>query len=197
MPVATTLMALTPDPNAQSAESATTPAGTPPDREAAQERLVQRHVRDVWRFLRLLGCAADEADELTQDSFVVALQKGTGDRNPHEVAAFLRRTARHLFLRTRQRDHRRAQLLAQRTERLLDRAAAEQGASNGDAKVAALRQCLAELSERPRRIVELFYAEQRSRRDIATTLGLQETGVKTALQRIRTTLRDCLTRKMS
>lgn len=158
------------------------------------EQLVRRHLRQVWRFLRLLGCEPEEADDLTQETFVVALSKGTGDRDARQVAAFLRRTARHLFLRSREQRGRRARLLAAAAERLFERACGDDGA---DAGVAALRDCVAELGERPRRIVRLFYGEGRSRAAVAAALDMQETGVKTALQRLRDSLRECMRRKMT
>jgi RNA polymerase sigma-70 factor (ECF subfamily) len=167
------------------------PAPLPGD---PREQLVRQHLRLVWRFLRLLGCAPEEADDLTQETFVVTLQKGTGDRNTHEVAAFLRRTARHLFLRSREKSNRREALLAAAAEGMWARV---HGDDDGGRTVAALRQCTAELGERSRQVVRLFYGESRSRTEIAAILGMQETGVKTALQRIRGALRECLQRKMS
>ena len=49
---------------------------------------------------RMLGCTPDLADDLTQESFAIALTKGATDRDPPATAAFLRQTARFLYLRT-------------------------------------------------------------------------------------------------
>ena len=67
------------------------------------EALVNRHVRAVWRYLRMHGADPHEADDLTQEAFVVALQKGAAHLDPAATATFLRRTARFLFLRLRAR----------------------------------------------------------------------------------------------
>jgi len=157
--------------------------------DAANEALVRRHVRGVWRFLRLLGCSPDEADDLTQEVFLVALRKGTGDRDAREVAAFLRNTARHLFLRSRRLRGRRAEQQARLAEQLFGQACGEDG---GDRRVEALRGCVEQLAERSRALVRMFYGEERSRAEVAAVLGIKETGVKTALQRVRQSLRECL-----
>ena len=160
---------------------------------AAEEALVRRHVRGVWRFLRVLGCTADEADDLTQEAFLVALRKGTGDRDEREVAAFLRQTARHLWLRSRRQQGRLAEQHARLAEEVFAQAAGDDG---GDARVEALRACVQQLAERSRTLVRLFYGEERSRADVAAALGIRENGVKTALQRVRQSLRECLGRSV-
>ncbi|MCK5943783.1 MAG: sigma-70 family RNA polymerase sigma factor, partial [Planctomycetes bacterium] len=164
------------------------PNAAPP---TADEQLVRRHVRGVWRFLRVLGCAPDEADDLTQEAFLVALRKGTGDRGERQVAAFLRQTARHLFLRSRRLRGRRAERHAALVEEVFAAACGDDG---GDARVEALRGCVEQLPERSRSLVRMFYGEERSREDVARALGMKETGVKTALQRLRRSLRECLQR---
>ncbi len=165
----------------------------PPPPDSPLEQLVHLHLRGVWRFLRLLGCARDEADDLTQETFIIAFRKGLSDRSPPQVAAFLRRTARHLFLRSRHQRDRRARLLAAAAESLWQRSCAADG---GDRRISALRECLAELATKARQLVRMFYAEGRSRAEVAASLGMQETGVKTALQRTRSTLKECVGRKI-
>lgn len=156
---------------------------------------MHQQVRGLWRFLRLLGCSPDEADDLTQEAFLVALRKGTGDRDEHEVAAFLRATARHLFLRSRRLHGRRAERHAALVEDVFARTCGGDG-DGGDARLDALRACVEQLAGRSRSLIRLFYGEQRSRAEVAAALGIRETGVKTALQRVRHSLRECLQRSM-
>lgn len=160
---------------------------------AERERLVRTHLRGIWRHLRTLGCPAFEADDLVQETFVVAFEKGLGDRDQHETAAFLRKTARHLWLRSRSKQGRRAELLAAAAEELWARLCRD---DSGDDAGAALRDCIQGLGDRARRLVTLFYGEQRSRAEVAAALGMQETGVKTALQRVRSVLRECVQEKL-
>ncbi|HLQ37550.1 MAG TPA: hypothetical protein VK348_07100, partial [Planctomycetota bacterium] len=63
---------------------------------------------------------------------------------------------------------------------------------------AALRACVERLDGRARRAVELSYGigadDPSSRARVAVELGMKENGVKTLLQRVRQTLRECVQR---
>lgn len=169
-----------------------TMAPPPPATAVRADDVVAAHRRGVWRFLRLLGCDAAEADDLAQEVLVVALRR-LGDGG-EATAAFLRGVARHLFLRSRAKERRRHELLADAAERLWARYCAD---GSGDAALASLRECVAGLGRRERELVRLFYGEETSRPTAAAALGLRETGVKTALQRLRARLRACLRRRLA
>lgn len=156
---------------------------------------IRRHLHGVWRYLRMHGAAPHEADDLVQEAFVVAVQKGALALEPAATAAFLRRTARFLFLRSR-RDAREAIALADSVDELWDRDCA---ADDGDGLLERLRECVQRLPERSRRAVELGYglhADEPARRgEMAAALGLQANGVKTLMQRVRAWLRTCIERR--
>jgi RNA polymerase sigma-70 factor (ECF subfamily) len=162
------------------------PAADP--REAA----VRRHVLGVWRYLRMLGCSPDQAEDLAQDAFVTALAKGATDRDPAALGSFLRQTARFLFLRSRE-NARPAATLADAVDLLWARDCAD---DDGGALVEAVRRCVAELSERASAALRLTYGEDRSRADVARALQMKENGVKTLLQRARRAVRDCVHRRL-
>lgn len=44
------------------------------DRQADMAGLVRAHQAGVWRYLRFLGCHPDEADDLTQETFLALKQ---------------------------------------------------------------------------------------------------------------------------
>lgn len=159
------------------------------------EDVIRDHLHAVWRYLRCHGARPHEADDLAQEAFVVALQKGAADLDPAATATFLRRTARFLFLRLR-RGGRDAALLADAVDALWDR---DQAADGGDARLDALRHCLGQLTDRARRAVELAYGlaagDRAGRIDIGAALGLQPNGVKTLMQRTRQQLRACIERR--
>lgn len=162
---------------------------------ATDEAAIARHLRMLWRYLRMHGASAVEAEDLAQEAFVVALQKDAARLEPAATAAFLRRTARFLFLRLR-RGGRAAIDLADAVDLLWAR---DCEADGGDGLLLALRQCVGALSERARRGLELSYGlgadAARGRSDVATELGMTENGVKTLLQRARQQLRECLQRR--
>ena len=55
---------------------------------------VERHLRSVWRYLRMQGADAHEADDLAQEAFVTAIRKGALHLDPPAAQVFLRRAAR-------------------------------------------------------------------------------------------------------
>lgn len=171
---------------ARAAKSAEPPVPTP-----ASVRL-ELHARGVWRYLRMHGATAHEADDLVQEAFVVALQKGALALDSGAAFTFLRRTARFLFLRRRQGGLD-ASLLADAVDELWQR---DCGDDAGDGMLAALRGCLGRLTSRARRAIELSYGlgerDPASRGDVAAELGLQPNGVKTLMQRARQQLRACI-----
>ena len=173
-------------PASSAPESATAPA------VAEFGALVERHRVGTWRYLRVLGAGPDVADDLLQETFVVAWRRRLRDDGPAAVAAFLRATARHLWLRSRRRR------VPLREVEAADAVWNERCAhDDGCGWFAALADCVAELPERSRRLVHGTYGEERSRREMAVELGLSEDGVKSALARLRAALRACVQRRQS
>ena len=79
------------------------------------------HRAALWRYLRTLGADAATADDLVQEAFVVALRRADFDAGaPAAAFAFLRTTARHLWLKSR-----RGRPDGQRVEREVDEAEVE------------------------------------------------------------------------
>lgn len=164
----------------------------PPPATDALEAFVRRHQGAVWRFLRALGCPAHEADDLTQDTFLLALDRRQHQRDDAAAAAFLRQTAKHLWLHRRRDDRRRAERLLAAADQLW-RQDCER--DDGAGWLAALELCLQQLEARSRRALELVYGERASRAELAAALGLGEHGARTLLQRVRAFLRDCIERR--
>ena len=156
------------------------------------EDFVRRHQVAVWRLLRALGCPTHEAEELTQDAFLLALDRGVHEGDERAAGAFVRQTARHLWLHRQRDDRRRHRLLLAAAERLWQRDCER---DDGAGLLAALDQCVQSLEGRSRRALDLFYREGCSRAELAQALGLGEHGARTLLQRVRAILKACVTRK--
>ena len=168
-------------------------ASVPPP--ADTEDAIRTHLARVWRYLRMHGATPHEADDLAQEAFVISVHKDALGLDPPALATFLRRTGRFLFLRLR-RDSRDALLLADAVDQLWER---DCGEDDGDGLLERLRACVERLPSRSRRAVELGYgldaSAPASRAAMAVSLGLQENGVKTLMQRVRQQLRACVERK--
>lgn len=141
------------------------------------------------RYLRVLGCDADEVDDLAQEVLLRWWRSG-GPSRPERTGAWLFRVTKNVFIDRHRR--RREPRLESWTERVEEAVAATWAPDGGDAWVDAAQQCAAGLPERTARLVQLFYIEGRSREEIARELGMRPNGVKTGLQRARAALRQCI-----
>ncbi|MFO1077298.1 MAG: sigma-70 family RNA polymerase sigma factor [Planctomycetota bacterium] len=163
------------------------PAAAPPPLEADAAAL-----RDaVWRYLCVLGADAATADDLVQEAFVVALRRAGFDASvPAATFAFLRTTARHLWLKSRRR--RVTEREIEEADRVWDARCEDRGA----AYLAALAQCLDELPDRGRALIDATYGGKRGRAASAAATGLSKDGVKSALRRLRAFLQGCVERRL-
>ena len=156
--------------------------------------LVQAHQAGIWRHLRFLGCAPDEADYLTQETFLSVLARPFEDRGPQAAAAYLRTVARNLLLNRRRRPGAFASLEDMQdaeeawTSRIHD--------DTGEEYLQALRDCLETLSARARQALELQYRDGLSRTRIAEAVAVSEEGAKSLLQRSKEALRGCVESKV-
>jgi DNA-directed RNA polymerase specialized sigma24 family protein len=71
----------------------------------------------------------------------------------------------------------------------------ELGEDGGDARVAALRACTAELPPRSQLLLRLCYREALPRAEVAARLGLGVDGLKSLLARVKTILKECVQRR--
>ncbi len=159
----------------------------------SREALVRRHQQDVWQYLRLLGRAPADADDLTQETFLLAFRKGVRSIDARATGAHLRRIARFLHLNQHRADTRR-RASAERAwcDAIDDAWSAGRGEFTSDDYLAVLRRCRSRLRGRQHTVIELFYRNGFSRAEIATRMGMTENGVKTLLQRTRERLRRCI-----
>ena len=172
------------------------PPNPPPQVAAAAPldvpRLVHEHQTGVWRYLRVLGCPAAEADDLTQETFLAVLTKPFQDYNRQATAAYLRQVARNLFITSRRRAVATAEL--DEAEAAWLRWAVK---DDGQDLMNALRSCLQKLTDRARQALDLRFGRQASRTEIASAVGLSEDGAKNLLQRTKQQLRECIERTLA
>lgn len=166
-----------------------TPATPPEDPISA---FVGRHQTALWRFLRVLGCRGQAAEQIAQDALVLATQRGVHEADDAPAGAFLRQTAKLLWLREQRADRRRAERHAEAVERWFGQQLEE---DDGAGWLAALDQCLEALPPRSRLALERTYRDGLGRSELGIELDLGEHGVRTLLQRLRAGLRDCIERR--
>ena len=165
---------------------------TPQERTTADSRAaIESHRAPLWRYLRVLGADDATADDLVQEAFLVALQRPDFDASDQLASfAFLRTTARHRWLKSR-----RCQM-TRREVAHADEVWDEQcGDGHGSGYVDALRDCVGELPQRSRELLEVTYEDRIGRGETARVFGMTENGIKSALRRLRSALHDCIERR--
>ena len=155
--------------------------------------LVRTHQAAVWRYLRYLGANEALADDLTQETFLKMLEHPPELRGQVETSAWLRTVARNNYLMALRRNSKTVSV--EEFEQLDVVWQQHEGDDEGEGYKAALRECLKTLGDRARKAVELQYASEQSRADIAGALGLDPEGAKTLLRRAREQLRKCIEKK--
>lgn len=158
-------------------------------------RLIETHQAGVWRYLRVLGCDASLADDLTQETFIRLLERPFENINDAATGAYLRRTAHNLYISLKRKEGKiteieRIETLSGEWSRWADR-------DNGEELLTALRECLQGLTERARMALEMRFREQQSRSAIAAALEITEHGAKNLMQRAKQQLRECIESKLS
>lgn len=164
------------------------------DRQAEMAALVHAHQAGVWRYLRYLGCCPMEADDLTQETFLVVFRDGFEERCPKQTAAYLRTVARNRLLMVRRSQKKTPEVDLEAAEVVWAEAFGEGGL---DDYLVALEDCLETgVTPRVRRALDMLYRDRLSRSEMAEQLEMAVEGVKTLLRRARSALRECVERKL-
>jgi len=166
----------------------------PPCVEFDLASLMQEHQADVWRYLRYLGAAADDADDLTQETFLAVARTPFEMRSRAETAAYLRTAARNQLLMLRRRQGR--QVCTVELTAAEEVWAAATTAGDFNEFLDALAKCCESLAGRAREAIDRFYRDGQSREQLAATFEITVDGVKTLLRRTRSALKDCIERRV-
>jgi RNA polymerase sigma-70 factor (ECF subfamily) len=152
---------------------------------------VEPHRTAVWRYLRMLGASAHEADDLAQETLLAAC--ATTPPAAGLERAFLRGIAKNQWLRSRRwwQRHREREIAAAVDELWL----ATADHDDGDDLLDRLRHCLQQLQPRARQALDLHYRDGQPWPAVAAQIGLRPNGTKTLVQRARQALRDCIERR--
>ncbi|MHC1764066.1 MAG: RNA polymerase sigma factor [Verrucomicrobiia bacterium] len=158
--------------------------------------LLDRHMEAIHAFVSLKLPIGHLVDEITHETFVFAF---------HHLNQFEAGTSLRAWLRAIAAQKVRAEVerycreernrLAYSEQRALDVALAESSAPDGRA-VEALTQCLAQLPESVRILLNLKYHDESTSEEIAKRLERSLAWVRTTLCRVRQQLRDCVQKRL-
>lgn len=161
---------------------------------AAFEQLVRRHLRAAYSVALAVTNDPSDAEDVTQDAFIAALERLEECKDPDRFSGWLLRIVRNRALNLR-----RAQ--AVRTARPLVEAvdARSTASPEQDASRALLREdltaALGELTETQRQVVLLHDLEGYRHREIGDLLGISEGASRFHLSTARAALRGLLTER--
>lgn len=150
---------------------------------AIDELIAQHHVLLYRYAYRLCGCAAD-ADDLTQQTYLIAHEKLHQLRDPSSAKSWLCTILRHAYLRLR--NH---QPLMKSLDQRNDAPRIESAASYDEE---ALQQALEDLPEDYRSAVILYYFQELSYKEIADVLEIPLGTVMSRLSRAKSQLKSAL-----
>lgn len=159
---------------------------------AAFEQLVRLHLRAAYSVALAVTNDPSDAEDVTQDAFVAALERLDECKDPERFSGWLLRIVRNRALNLR-----RAQ--AVRTAQPLIAANDAVSAANPDRDTGRallreeLQSALAELTETQRQVVLLHDLEGYKHREIANLLEISEGASRFHLSTARARLRDLLT----
>lgn len=131
----------------------------------------------LLRYVRSLGVAAHDAEEVLQDVFLSLVQHVRGGKPRSNLPGWVFRVGRNLALRTRMR-----RTWAAEVEDRLDPGETPEEAAVRRQRQRRLEAVLRALPERDRQCLELRFQGMRYR-EIAATLGMSLGGVALSLER--------------
>ncbi len=163
---------------------------------------VREHHAGLRAFVRSLGVQPMWVDDIAQEAFIVAYERLDEFDVERDFGAWVRGIARNLVINERRKDARRKRILSDNLTDILVRTSSvpeaeeEELGDRGTAKLAALRQCMSELPDKSRTLIQARYEKEESAPDIAEKLDMKAPAVRKALERVREALRKCMEEKM-
>ncbi len=156
------------------------------------EEELKQHRAMLCRFLLFLLGNTQDAEDLAQETFRVAVAKGPGLDGASDPGAWLRSIARNLtrnFVRKRRRSW---VLLDANALELAEHRFVETGSDRDDvwaARREALAACLESLAASDRELLRRRYQPGQRVKDIAAELGMDPNSLSKRLERLRERLR--------
>ncbi len=171
----------------------------PPSGATSFDDLVRDHAVALNLFLRAVVRDPQLADELFEETIVVAWRTLDRFDRTRAFGPWLRGIARRLLLARRRQDARRMRTLGDDVLDQVDRACAEFENRTGDAfdeRLDALRKCMAALPPRLRAAIESRYTNDLHGARLADALAVTFESAKKLVQRARAQLAECVERRL-
>lgn len=149
----------------------------------------------VYRFLLFLSQNREVAEEITQETFRVALSKGTNPDGGENLGAWLRAIAKNLLWNYWRKQNTPWLLFSSEVVDLAERRFTQTGADGQDrweSRQKALLSCIKKLADPSRALLLRRYQSGESIGQMASAMGIKPKALGKRLDRIRQWLRDCI-----
>ena len=162
-------------------------------------RLFMRHQRMLREFILSLVPDSNDADDILQEVSVVVLTRSEPPQDLSKFPAWCRGVARNVLLHHWR--ERRKTMTPPSAKFMESVELAYQEADGGEEELSlrrkALEECLKQLPESSRTLLEMRYVRQAPSDEVARTLGRSSAGVRMALMRVRQALSACIEGRMA
>jgi RNA polymerase sigma-70 factor (ECF subfamily) len=162
------------------------------------EEVVKLYEPKVRAVLAAMIPDSGQVSDLTQEVFLVAYRRLSSYRSGTNFSAWISTIARNVAQNERRRWYRQQHMhegYKAETERRLVENIDRFVESLPDDSLAALQECVGGMAGRTRAIVDGFYYDRCSIKEIADILKLSSNAAKVALHRARRALGDCVQKK--
>ena len=163
---------------------------------ASFEALIESHASHLRAFVAMKLPVPHLIDEIAHEAFVFAHRHINEFEAGTDFGKWLRAIAYNLVRKETLRHQRSVKNQEKFLEHCLVQSAGADGLGPGSSAVAFLEECLAELPDNQKSLLERKYSLSESSREMAEALDKSEAWVRTTLCRIRTALRGCIEQKM-
>ena len=160
--------------------------------------LVAEHQAWLRAYVRTLGVAAENVDDVAQEVFLVAYRRYSDYDPERPFAAWLKGIAKLLAANERRRHQRRGRVLEPALAEALA-AIDEVDEPSDDIAIAVthLHDCLNQLPDRSRELLRLRYEDELDATALGARLGRDSNAVRQALFRVRELVRRCVEGRLS
>lgn len=163
--------------------------------------VIGEHHSSLRFFIQSLGVNPSWVDDIAQDAFLVAYRRWEEFDTLENPGSWLRTIARNLVLNETAKLNRRQRLLDENLTTLLLEAEHDALPAGELPDLTqrhdALRQCLARLTDKARRVVEARYFKDRNSSEIGEEFSMKPVAVRKMLFHSRQSLADCLKTRLS
>ena len=159
------------------------------------EREIRQYRSAVYRLLLFLLRDAEDAEEVAQETFLIAISRNPNADNVTNRGAWLRSIARNLARNHMRKRGNSPRLLGDDLLELAERHFVETGSDRDDvwdARRQALASCIHKLSPSDHSLVRRRYELGQRVKQIAEELGMEPNSLSKRLERIRGNLRKCI-----